>query len=52
MPIPHAPFPVSLDTQTAFVLSSVAAGQAKGTQFIANLNGSGNYVITEIALQQ
>jgi len=40
-------------TQLAFVLNSVAAGQAKGVQFIANLSEDiGNSVITGIALKQ
>jgi surface antigen len=39
-------------SEVAFALNSVAAGQAKGGQFIQNLNESGNYVITGIALMQ
>jgi hypothetical protein len=37
--------------QFAFALNSVAAGQAKGGQFLAK-QGSGNYVLTGIALKQ
>jgi hypothetical protein len=39
-------------SQVAFALNSVAAGQAKGAQFIQNLDESGNYVVTGIALKQ
>jgi hypothetical protein len=39
-------------SEVAFVLNSVASGQARGAQFIQNLDESGNYVITGTALQQ
>jgi hypothetical protein len=40
------------DSHNSFVLNSVAAGQAKGAQFITNLSDSGNYVITGTTLKQ
>jgi len=40
-------------TQIAFVLNSVAAGQAKGAQFIVNMSENiGNSVVTGITLKQ
>jgi hypothetical protein len=39
-------------SQGAFALNSAASGQAKGAQFLQNLNEKGNYVITGIAFAQ